>query len=121
MVMDSLLFDLLLLVGGVVALGFFRGWLSSNTTYDPKAGRERVQFEIDHNEMKADMGKSGKRSGAATRSLRRSPKDSTRNQPRRIPWASADAVPRGRSARPHLDFSVLRIGLPTWNPSGAAD
>ncbi len=55
--MRRLLFVLLLLVGGVVALGFYRGWFSFKTTYDPEAGRQGVQFEIDRNKIKPDIGK----------------------------------------------------------------
>jgi len=55
--MRRLLFVLLLLVGGVVALGFYRGWFSFKTTYDPEAGRQGVQFEIDRNKIQPDIGK----------------------------------------------------------------
>jgi hypothetical protein len=56
-IMRSLLFVLLLLVGGVAALGFYRGWFSFKTTYDPEAGRQGVQFEIDRNKIQPDIGK----------------------------------------------------------------
>ena len=55
--MRRLLFVLLLLVGGVVALGFFRGWFSFQTTYGPEAGGEGVQLEIDRNKIQPDLGK----------------------------------------------------------------
>jgi hypothetical protein len=48
---------LLLLVGGVVALGFYRGWFSFKTTSNPAAGREGVQLEIDRNKIQPDIGR----------------------------------------------------------------
>jgi uncharacterized membrane protein YeaQ/YmgE (transglycosylase-associated protein family) len=56
-VMPSFLFVLLLLIGGVVALGFYRGWFSFKTTNDPVAGRGVVQLEIDRNKIQPDLGK----------------------------------------------------------------
>ena len=55
--MPSFLFVLLLLIGGVVALGFYRGWFSFKTTNDPESGRGGVQLEIDRNRIQPDIGK----------------------------------------------------------------
>jgi hypothetical protein len=55
--MRKLLVVLLLLVGGVVALGFYRGWFSFETTRDPETGREGAQFEIDRTKIKPDIEK----------------------------------------------------------------
>jgi hypothetical protein len=58
-----LLFVLLLLVGGVVGLGFYRGWFSSATTHDPESGRQGVQFEMDQNKIKPDIEKAKQKIG----------------------------------------------------------
>jgi hypothetical protein len=55
--MRRFLFLLLLLVGGVVALGFYRGWFSFQTTNDPETGRGGVHLEIDRNRIRPDIGK----------------------------------------------------------------
>jgi hypothetical protein len=64
--MRKLLFVLLLLVGGVVALGFYRGWFSFERTHDPQTGREGVQFEIDQNKAKPDIEKAKQKIGGST-------------------------------------------------------
>ena len=55
--MRKLLLVLLLLAGGVVALGFYREWFSFGTTRDPEAGREGVQFEVDRKKITSDIEK----------------------------------------------------------------
>ena len=56
--MRKLLFVLLLLVVvGLIALGFYRGWFSFEKTHDSGNGREGVQFEIDRNKIQPDIGK----------------------------------------------------------------
>jgi len=64
--MRKLLFVLLLLVGGVVALGFHRGWFSFERTHDPQTGREGVQFEIDQNKAKPDIDNAKKKIGGGS-------------------------------------------------------
>jgi hypothetical protein len=54
---------LLLLVGGVIALGFYRGWFSFKTTRDPETGREGAQFEIDRTKIKPDIEKAKQKIG----------------------------------------------------------
>jgi hypothetical protein len=61
--MRKLLFVLLLLIGGVVGLGFYRGWFSSATTRDPESGRQGVQFEIDKNKITPDIEKAKQKIG----------------------------------------------------------
>jgi hypothetical protein len=63
--MRKLLFVLLLLVVGVVALGFYRGWFSSEITHDPESGRNGVQFEVDQNKIKPDVEKAKEKIGGA--------------------------------------------------------
>jgi hypothetical protein len=63
--MRKLLFVLLLLAVCVVALGFYRGWFSVETTRDPQTGREGVQFEIDQNKAKPDIEKAKEKIGGA--------------------------------------------------------
>ena len=63
--MRRLLFILLLLAGGVVGLGFYRGWFSSATTRDPESGRQGVQFEIDQNKVKPDIDKAKQKVGGS--------------------------------------------------------
>lgn len=64
--MRKLLFIFLLLVVAVVALGFYRGWFSSETTHDPESGRQGVQFEIDQNKIKPDIEKAKQKIGGAS-------------------------------------------------------
>jgi hypothetical protein len=63
--MRKLLFVLLLLAGGVVALGFYRGWFSSEMTRDSESGRQGVQFEMDQNKIKPDIEKAKQKIGGA--------------------------------------------------------
>jgi len=51
-----LLFVLLLLGGSMVEVGFYRGSFRFKSTYNPEAGREGFQFEIDHNKIEPDVG-----------------------------------------------------------------
>ena len=53
--MRKLLFVLLLLVGGGVALGFYRGWFSSTMIHGGETGRQGVQFEIDQSKITQDI------------------------------------------------------------------
>jgi hypothetical protein len=121
--MRRLLFVHLLLVGSVIALGFYRGWFSFQTTYDPEAGREGVQLEIDRNRIQPDIRKVREKFSGGDTQLSRSLKDSTRDQPRRIPPASADGVPRRRRARPPVTWTSQSCAsaCPPWMLSGAAD
>jgi hypothetical protein len=61
--MRNLFFVCLLLVAGVVALGFYRGWFHFETTSDPETGREGVQFEIDRNKIGPDVEKAKQKIG----------------------------------------------------------
>jgi uncharacterized membrane protein YeaQ/YmgE (transglycosylase-associated protein family) len=65
-VMPSFLFVLMLLVGGVVALGFYRGWFTFKTSNDAVAGRGVVQLEVDRNKIQPDIGKVREKFGAGT-------------------------------------------------------
>src|SRR5437879_5591495 len=56
-VMRKLLFVLVLLVGGVVVLGFYRGWLSFERTHDSANGREGAQIEVDRTKFEQDVEK----------------------------------------------------------------
>jgi len=62
--MRKLLF-VLLLVAAVVALGFYRGWFSYETTHDPGSGRQGIQFEVDQNKIKPDIEKAKQKVGGA--------------------------------------------------------
>jgi len=64
--MRKLLFVLLLLVAGVVALGFYRGWFVFERTHDPETGRQGVQFEVDQNKAKPDIDNVKKKIGDET-------------------------------------------------------
>jgi hypothetical protein len=64
--MRKLLFVLVLLVVGVVALGFYRNWFGFVTTHDPETGREGVTFEVDRNKIKPDIDKVKKIGGGST-------------------------------------------------------
>ena len=55
--MRYVLIVLLLLVVGVGALGFYRGWFSFEKTSDPETGRQGVQFEVDRNKITPDIEK----------------------------------------------------------------
>jgi hypothetical protein len=55
--MRYVLFALLLLVAGVVALGFYRGWWGFETTRDPETGRQAVHFQINNNKIRPDIDK----------------------------------------------------------------
>jgi hypothetical protein len=64
--MRRLLFILLLLAGGVVGLGFYRGWFSSETTRDSESGRQGVQFEVDQKKITQDIEKAKQKIGGAS-------------------------------------------------------
>jgi hypothetical protein len=64
--MRKVLIVLLLLVGSVAALGFYRGWFRFETTHNPESGREGVQFEIDQNKAKPDIEKAKKKIGGGS-------------------------------------------------------
>jgi hypothetical protein len=55
--MRKLLFVMVLLVVGVVALGFYREWFIVETTSDSQSGRQGVQFEVDRKKMDPDINK----------------------------------------------------------------
>jgi hypothetical protein len=55
--MRALLFVLLLLVVGVIGLGFHQGWFSLSTSRDSAGGKAGVQLSIDQDKMKADTQK----------------------------------------------------------------
>jgi hypothetical protein len=59
--MRNLIFVLVLLIAGVVALGFYRGWFIVEKTGDSETGRQGVQFEIDRNKMDPDIEKAKKK------------------------------------------------------------
>jgi hypothetical protein len=61
--MRKLLFVLVLLVGGVVALGFYRGWFSFETTHDPASEREGARFEIDRSKIGSDIDRVKQKAG----------------------------------------------------------
>jgi len=63
--MRKLLFVCLLLVRGVVALGFYRGWFSFEKTHDPETGRDGVRFEVDRSKITPDIEKAKKKLGGA--------------------------------------------------------
>jgi hypothetical protein len=63
--MRKLLFVLLVLVAGVIALGFYRGWFSSATVHDAESGRQGVQFEIDQTKITSDIDKVKRTTGGA--------------------------------------------------------
>jgi hypothetical protein len=71
--MRKLLFVLLLLVVGLIALGFYRGWFSFEKTHDPGNGREGVQFEIDRNKIKPDVDKVKEKIGRGSTQDREKP------------------------------------------------
>jgi hypothetical protein len=54
--MRRVLFVLLLLVVGVVALGFYRGWWSFATSR-PQTGPQEVKLKVDKERMKKDVQK----------------------------------------------------------------
>jgi hypothetical protein len=64
--MRKFLIVVLLLVGALVGLGFYRGWFSVATNRDPETGREGVQFEIDQNKAKPDIEKAKKKIGVGS-------------------------------------------------------
>ena len=64
--MRKVLIVLLLLVGSVAALGFYRGWFNFTTTRNPETGREGVQIEIDRNKAKSDIEKAKKKIGGGS-------------------------------------------------------
>ena len=55
--MRNLFFVLVLLIVGVVALGFYRDWFSFETTHGPASGREGATIEIDRNKIGPDSDK----------------------------------------------------------------
>ena len=48
---------LLLLVVGVVALGWYLDWFHFTTTRDPESGKVKSTLEIDQNKIKSDAEK----------------------------------------------------------------
>jgi hypothetical protein len=65
--MRKLLIVLLLLIGGVVALGFYRGWFSSAMIDNAETGRQGILFEIDQAKITLDIEKAKQTiSGAGT-------------------------------------------------------
>jgi hypothetical protein len=62
--MRNLFFVLVLLAGGVLVLGFYRGWFSVEKTHDPESGRQGIQFEIDQNKIKPDIEKAKQKIGS---------------------------------------------------------
>jgi hypothetical protein len=72
--MRKLLFVLLLLVVvGLIALGFYRGWFSFQKTHDTENEREGVQFEIDRNKIKPDVDKLKEKIGKGSTQGREKP------------------------------------------------
>jgi hypothetical protein len=63
--MRTFLIVLLLLVAGVVGLGYYRGWFSSARTGDPESGRQGVQIEVDQNRIRSDVEKARQKIGGA--------------------------------------------------------
>jgi hypothetical protein len=63
--MRNFLFVCLLLVAGVVALGFYRGWFSFETTHDPESGRDGVKFDVNRNKITPDIEKARKKLGGS--------------------------------------------------------
>jgi hypothetical protein len=63
--MRTLLVVLLLLVMGLVGLGFYRGWFSSAKTGNPESGRQGVQIEVDQNRIRSDIEKAKEKIGGA--------------------------------------------------------
>ena len=58
---------LVLLVVGIVALGFYLDWFHFTTTSDPESGKVKSTLEIDQNKIKADAEKAKQKlSGAPT-------------------------------------------------------
>jgi hypothetical protein len=55
--MRKVLFVLLLLVVGVVGLGFYREWFHFGTTSDPETGQPGFQLTVDQDKMKSDIQK----------------------------------------------------------------
>ena len=55
--MRKLLVVLLLLVVGVVGLGFYLGWFEVSTSRDPNTGKTGVELTIDRDKMKSDTQK----------------------------------------------------------------
>jgi hypothetical protein len=55
--MRKLLFVMVLLVVGVVALGFYREWFIVEKTSDSQSGRQGVQFEVDRSKLDPDINK----------------------------------------------------------------
>jgi hypothetical protein len=53
--MRKLIFVLVLLAAGVVAVGFYRGWFSFETSSDPANGRDGARIEIDRNKIGQDI------------------------------------------------------------------
>jgi hypothetical protein len=50
----KLLLVLLLLVAGVVGLGFYRDWFTFSTSSDPETGKAGVHLGVDPDKMKSD-------------------------------------------------------------------
>jgi hypothetical protein len=63
--MRNLLFVLVLLVGGVAALGFYRGWFTFERTSDPADGRAGARLEVDRNKIQPDIEKVKEKVGGA--------------------------------------------------------
>ena len=64
--MRTLLFIVLLLAVVVLAVGFYRGWFSLETTRDPDSGRSGVKFEIDQKKIRPDIEKVKQRVGGGS-------------------------------------------------------
>lgn len=71
--MRKLLFVLLLLVGGGVALGFYRGWFSSAMIHDAKTDRQGIQLEIDQSKITQDIEKAKQTIGSGGAQAESSP------------------------------------------------
>jgi hypothetical protein len=61
--MRTLLIVLVLLVVGVVAVGFYRGWFSFETTHDTAREREGARFEIDRSKIGSDIDRAKQKAG----------------------------------------------------------
>jgi hypothetical protein len=52
-----------LLVAGVAALGFYRGWFNFGMTHDPQGDQEKAEFGINRNKINSDIHKVKKNLG----------------------------------------------------------